>query len=314
MLYALVFNLFIITTFLYVSTSNLLVFFLLYECLIIPPFLFAYFIAPGRQSIRALPYFIIQAQAGSLLVLCAVVYIVAVSGCLNFFSLQGFGFTDTETFCLYLALFLGFGLKVPVWPFHYWWIRTYVGAPGVLSMYLSGFLSKSALYGFYKISSIFLPSASTALFIVIASVGVANTLLWMRRYIDLKELATYGTVQEANLVYLVLCWGDASSAILGIIFSATHALLSVLIFFITDCVHMGYKIRSIGEAHNMAPLAVSLSLPIIPIVMFFIGLPIDIKFVGEFYLFSALIENSPVICVITILMTISFRIIKVINR
>ena len=48
-------------------------------------------------------------------------------------------------------MFLGFGFKVPIWPFHYWLTKTHVEAPSGFSMYLSGFLVKTALYGFYKV-------------------------------------------------------------------------------------------------------------------------------------------------------------------
>lgn len=173
------FNFFVIIVYLYVSVSNLLVFFLLYECLLIPSFLFVYFVSPSRRAIQASLYFIIWTQVGSFLVLCAVAYIVAVSGCFNFFSLRSFRFTDVEVFYLYLALFLGFGFKVPIWPFHYWLTKTHVEAPSGFSIYLSGFLVKSALYGFYKISNIFILPVNTSFFVTVALVGVLDSSLKM---------------------------------------------------------------------------------------------------------------------------------------
>ena len=57
--YIFAFNTFILIVYLYVTTSNILIFFLLYECLLLPSFLFVYFVSPSRRAIQASLYFII---------------------------------------------------------------------------------------------------------------------------------------------------------------------------------------------------------------------------------------------------------------
>merc|ERR1711959_323388 len=108
------FNIFVLIVYLYVSVSNILLFFLLYECLLIPSFLFVYFVSPSRRAIQASLYFVIWTQIGSFLVLCVVVYMVTISGHFDFFSLKYFKFSEYETLYLYIFLFLGFGFKVPI--------------------------------------------------------------------------------------------------------------------------------------------------------------------------------------------------------
>lgn len=108
------FNIFVLIVYLYVSISNIVIFFLLYECLLIPSFLFVYFVSPSRRAIQASLYFVIWTQIGSFLVLCTVVYIIAVSGHFDFFAIKYFRFTNYEVLYLYLFLFLGFGFKVPI--------------------------------------------------------------------------------------------------------------------------------------------------------------------------------------------------------
>lgn len=72
-------------------------------------------------------------------------------------------------------------------------------------MYLSGFLVKTALYGFYKYTSILGIGINTTLFVVIASIGIVDASIKMFSQVDLKKLVAFCTVQEMNMIYLMLC-------------------------------------------------------------------------------------------------------------
>jgi len=112
-------NIFVLIVFLFVSTNNVLLMFLLYELLLVPSFLLVFYISPSRKSTQASLYFVIWTQIGSFLVLCVVLYIIMSSGCTSIFLIKNFIFSDVETLLLSIFLFFGFGFKVPVWPFHY---------------------------------------------------------------------------------------------------------------------------------------------------------------------------------------------------
>jgi formate hydrogenlyase subunit 3/multisubunit Na+/H+ antiporter MnhD subunit len=72
-------------------------------------------------------------------------------------------------------------------------------------MYLSGFLVKTALYGFYKYTSIIGTGLNTTLFITITGVGAIDASIKMFSQVDLKKLVAFCTVQEMNLIYMMLC-------------------------------------------------------------------------------------------------------------
>jgi len=294
--YIFTFNIFVVIVYLYTTTSNLLLFFLFYEFLLIPSFLFVYFVSPSRRAIQASIYFVIWTQLGSLLVLSACSYIIYVVGSSEFDIIRRFYFSQTETYILYSLLFFGFGFKVPIWPFHYWLTKTHVEAPSGFSIYLSGFLVKSALYGFYKISTLLSFEFNTSFFILITLLGVFDSSLKMWGQTDIKKLVAYGTIQEMNLIYLVFCWGDSSIIIAGIIFTATHAFLSCLMFYLVDCVYRRYHTRSIVEINGILHITPNLAVSILFMTVFFAGLPGTIKFISEFYIFSSFLEISPVMC------------------
>lgn len=290
------FHIFLVIVYLYTTTNNLLLFFLFYEFLLIPSFLFVYFVSPSRRAIQASLYFVIWTQIGSFLVFCSCVYIIGLVGTTDFFYIKKFKFTSFESTLIYILLFFGFGFKVPIWPFHYWLTKTHVEAPSGFSIYLSGFLVKSALYGFYKLSNLLSFDINTTVFLIICFFGVLDSSLKMWGQTDLKKLIAYGTIQEMNLIYLVFCWGDSNSILIGILFSATHAFLSALMFFIVDCLYRRFHTRSLVEVNGILHVTPNLGISIIFMCVFFAGLPGTIKFISEFYLFSGLLESSALVC------------------
>lgn len=294
--YLLTFNLFLLIVYVYASVSNILIFFMCYEFLLLPSFLIVYFVSPSRRAIQASLYFVIWTQLGSVLVLIAVSYILSITGLYNFSDLKYFNFSNTESTIIVWLLFIGFGIKVPIWPFHYWITKTHVEAPSGFSIYLSGFLVKTALYGFYKLNTCIFTDIDSSIFIAVCIMGVIDSSLKMWGQTDLKKLVAYGTIQEMNLIYLTFCWGDSYAILGGIIFTITHALLSALMFFIVDCIYRRYHTRSILEVNGILHITPNLGLAILFMLIFFSGLPGTIKFISEFYIFSGLLEFSPTIC------------------
>ena len=69
-------------------------------------------------------------------------------------------------------------------------------------------------------------------------------------------------------------------------------------FFIVDCIYRRYRTRSIIEINGILHLTPNLGIAIILMVVFFAGLPGTIKFISEFYLFSAFFEISPFMCIL----------------
>ena len=286
-------NAFIIIVYFYVFSTNLLLFFLFYEFLLIPSFLIVYFVSPSRRAIQASLYFLIWTQIGSFLVLVVIAYLVSVVGSSDFSSIKLYNFSYKESFLVYLFLFLGFGFKVPLWPFHYWLTKTHVEAPAGFSMYLSGFLVKSAVYGFYKITNLLGNDINTTIFSTICIIGIVDSSLKMWGQTDLKKLVAYGTIQEMNLIFLTFCWGDSNAILGGILFSATHGALSALMFYIVDCLQRRFNSRNVVEISGVLQITPMLGIAIITMCVLYAGLPGTLKFTCEFYIFCGLFELTP---------------------
>ncbi len=291
-------NFLVLVIYLFTVTNDFLFFFLLYESLMIPSFLFVYYTSTYKRGNQASTYFLIWTQLGSFLVLCAIGYIIVVTGSTTFNSLRYVVFTKSEIWFIYFLIFLGFGFKIPIWPFHYWLTKTHVEAPAGFSIFLSGFLVKSAVYGFYRISNLLGGSLDTSFFSIFAVMGVLDASFKMWGQIDLKKLVAYCTIQEMSLLYLVFIWGDTLCFIGGVMLCITHALLSPLMFFLVDCIQRRYKSRLVSELSGIIHTTPNLGIALIIMVIMYSGLPGTIKFVSELYIYTGLIESAPFTCLL----------------
>ena len=299
--YSYIFNLFILIVLIFTSVTNIIIFFLFYEFLLLPSFIFVFFVSPSRRAIQASFYFLIWTQIGSFIVLFVLSYIIIISNSYNFFTLKHFNFSQIEILYIYIFLFLGFGIKVPIWPFHYWITKTHVEAPSGFSIYLSGFLVKSALYGFYKITNSLNFLFNTSFFCIICIIGVIDASIKMWGQTDLKKLIAYCTIQEMNLIFLLFCFGDLFLKEIGFLFSLTHAFLSALMFFIVDCIYRRFHSRSILQVNGIISFLPNLSLAIFFMCIFFAGLPGTLKFSIEFCIFNNILDVSIMLSILLLI-------------
>ena len=286
------FNYFLLVVYLFVSINDVLGLFICYELLVLPSFFFVYFISYTRKALQASLYFIVWTQVGSLLVLIGCLYLINLTGDSSFSAVRHFHFQGSELLILYLLFFFGFGFKFPIWPFHYWLTKTHVEAPSGFSIYLSGFLVKSALFGFFTLTNLFCAELNTALFGVVAFLGAIDASLKMWGQSDLKKLVAYCTIQEMNLIVVAFLLGDTKLTMAGIMFSAAHAFLSTLMFYLVDCIYRRTHSRNVYQVQGLLHRTPNLGIAIFIMCVLYAGLPGTIKFSCEFFIFSALSESS----------------------
>lgn len=165
-------------------------------------------------------------------------------------------------------------------------------SPSGFSIYLSGFLVKSALFGFFKIINLINYEINTVFFVVITMLGALDASFKMWGQSDIKKLVAYCTVQEMNLIFFLFLVGDINFINLGILFTVTHAFLSVLMFFLVDCIYRRFHTRSIYNLNGLLIDTPNLSICIILMIIFFSGFPGTLKFICEFYIFFNLSSFS----------------------
>ena len=293
-------NFFVLIVHGFVFSTSMLNMFVYYELLLIPSLLFIVYVGYTQRSMQSCVYFVLWTQFGSLLVLIAIVNIYYSCQSFSFFDATSHTFTKNESTYLFFLIFLGFGIKIPIWPAHYWLTKTHVEASSSFSIFLSGFLVKSALFGFYKFTNILNIDILTSWCFVIAAIGCIDSSLKMWGQTDLKKLVAYCTIQEMNLILLCFCLGNSYFISCGVLFCLTHAFLSALMFFIVDCIYKRFHSRSIVNVFGLAHLTPNLSVVIFFMTIFFSGVPGTLKFLVEINLYCFLFEISQLLTIVLI--------------
>lgn len=281
---------------LFVNESNTLNLFFYYELFLLPSFFIVYFLSPNRRSILAAVYFLTWTQFGSLLVLVGVLKLQSIHGGYSFET----GVVTRDTTAALLIL-LGFGIKIPMWPFYYWLTKTHVEASSFFSIYLSGFLVKTAVYLFVKFYSALDATNLGFIFLSLFVVGVVDSSIKMWHQTDLKKLIAYTTVQEMNLLVIPILFNDVAGEVIVALFVATHCILSSLLFFYIDVVTKRFATRSTSQITGLVHVMPTFSAVMFATWLGFTGLPYTIKFTLELWIFTSLLTTNALVFIILII-------------
>lgn len=122
-------------------------------------------------------------------------------------TIELFGTTWSFSKVFFWAMFLGFAIKVPVFPFHTWLPHAHVQAPTAVSVILAGVLLKMGTYGFLRISFPIFPESAVAFADIIAILGLINVLygaFCAMAQNDIKRLVAYSSVSHMGFVMMGL--------------------------------------------------------------------------------------------------------------
>jgi len=289
---ALVFPIFL---YFFLFYKNIFIFFFFYECFVIPSICIILFFSPNRRFLMANIYFIMWTQVGSFLVLLAIMYIYLVY---NTVYIQQI--TNSLPLAISLFIFFGFGVKIPVWPFHFWLTKTHVEAPTFFSIYLSGFLVKTALIGLILFVGVFHVIVNY-LAIIIAIIGIIDATFKIMAQVDIKKVVAYATIQEMNIIVLFIFFNNSSSYIYMNFFVLTHTILSTLLFYFVDILYKRFKARTISSVNGLLANNNFIGLTLVMLVILYLGFPGSIKFYLEVKLFMWVLFINKYLFIILIL-------------
>lgn len=193
-------------------------FYVYWEVMLIPMF-FLIAIWGGENKEYAAIKFFLYTFFGSILMLVGMVALYYVTGqqtdSFNILALSGgkfmqttvtiFGYTFSFSKLFFVAMFIGFAIKVPIFPFHTWLPHAHVQAPTAVSVILAGVLLKMGTYGFLRISFPIFPAASVYFSTAIAWLGLINVLygaFCAMAQTDVKRLIAYSSVSHMGFVML----------------------------------------------------------------------------------------------------------------
>jgi proton-translocating NADH-quinone oxidoreductase chain M len=283
------------------SVLDVFLFYIFFEGILIPMFLMIGLWGSRERKIRAVYLLFFYTLVGSLLMLVGILYMLSVVGTLNIEYLMSYDFTLEEQCWLWLAFFLSFASKIPMFPFHVWLPEAHVEAPTVGSVLLAGILLKLGVYGFLRFSlTLFLLGSLyfSPLVYLLSVLGVIFASMSAIRQTDIKRIIAYSSVAHMNLVTL----GIFSFNIIGlegsILQSISHGFVSGAMFFLVGILYNRYHSRLLYYYGGLVHMMPIYSILLLIFTMANIALPGTSSFVGEFLLLTGIYKVNIISCIV----------------
>ena len=193
--------------------------------------------------------------------------------------------TTTAAWLIYGAMFLGFAVKVPMWPLHTWLPDAHTAAPTVGSVLLAAILLKLGSYAFIRISIPIMPEMSQTwapAIAILAVIGIIYGSLACLAQTDMKRLIAFSSVGHMGFVMLGIATLTDIGINASIIGMVAHGLITGLLFFLAGSMSHRYHTREMARLGGNQKL-----MPVMGTILGFtamasLGLPGLAGFWGEF--------------------------------
>jgi len=289
------------------ASLDLFLFYVFWEVMLIPMY-FLIGVWGGNRRIYAAMKFVLYTMIGGVLMLVAIISLYFMHGnatgdytfsypvILNALATGRMILTPNVELFLFLAFFLAFAIKVPLFPFHTWLPDAHVEAPTAGSVLLAGVMLKMGTYGLVRFSLPFFPKMShlfAPYISMLAIVGIIYGALVAMVQPDVKKLVAYSSVSHLGFVVLGI-FSFTTQGMEGAVYQMlNHGISTGALFLLVGMIYERRHTRSIEEfgglAHRM-PLFAGVFL-IVSLSSF--GLPGLNGFVGEFLILLGTFRYFP---------------------
>lgn len=288
------------------SARDIILFYIFFEFTLIPLFLLIGVWGSEERRYAAIKFFLFT-LAGSLLTFLGLLTIVlwhyfhSDPAVLTFSipaltaALAASPIDPQVQLWIFLALFAGFAIKVPLFPLHTWLPLAHVQAPTAGSVVLAGVLLKIGTYGFLRFSLPMLPDAAAACMPWILWLSVAGILygaLVALAQSDMKRLIAYSSVSHLGFCMLGLFAANRLGTQGGVLQMVNHGLSTGGLFAIIGMIYERYHTREIRQLGGLAQRVPILAFFMLLFTFSSIGLPGLNGFAGELLILIGMFQRG----------------------
>ncbi|SFV90980.1 NADH-ubiquinone oxidoreductase chain M [hydrothermal vent metagenome] len=282
-----------------------IIFYLFWELSLVP---MLYIIGAwgGPLRVYASIKFFLYTFMGSLIMLVGMLYVAYVYH--NLTGVWSFSITDWYSLVLpvntqlwlFAAFFLGFAIKVPMFPFHTWLPYAHGQAPTIGSVILAAVLLKMGTYGFVRFSLPMFPDASVMMITPIAVISIVMiiyTAMVAYAQKDMKQVIAYSSVSHMGIIMLGI-FALNSEGIGGSVFQMlSHGIVSGALFMLVGVIYDRRHTKLMSEFGGLAAVMPKYAVIFGIMLMASVGLPLTIGFVGEFLVLLGFYNVSPIMTI-----------------
>ena len=213
---------------------------------------------------------------------------------------------------VFLGLFLGFAIKVPVWPFHTWLPDAHVEAPTPISVILAAVLLKMGGYGFFRISHPIMPQAARDfawMFVWLGVIGIVYGAFVAMAQTDFKKMVAYSSVSHMGFILLGMS-AFTIEGFTGAYFQMfSHGILTGGMFLLVGVLYDRAHTRDLNSFGGLGVIMPKYGFMLSIFALGSLGLPFMSGFVAEFFTFLGVFpvyKTFTIAAVLTIVITAAY--------
>jgi NADH-quinone oxidoreductase subunit M len=270
--------------------QDLFLFYVFWEVSLVPMYFLIGIWGHDRRIYAAVKFFL-YTMAGSMLMLVAIIYLYNKTGTFSYPVLLDklasgqLMFTSQEQILLFLAFFIAFAIKVPLFPLHTWLPDAHVEAPTAGSIMLASVMLKMGTYGILHFCLPLFPVAAhrcASWIAVLAIIGILYGALVAMVQPNMKKLVAYSSVSHLGFVVLGI-FSFTQIGFDGAVYQMlNHGISTGALFLLVGFLYERRHSLEISDYGGVASVAPWLSTAFLITTLASIGLPVLNNFVGEF--------------------------------
>jgi NADH-quinone oxidoreductase subunit M len=258
----------------------------------------------GPLRIYASIKFFLYTFTGSLVMLVGMLFMAyfyyQATGTWSFAILDWYRLVLPESYqaWLFAAFFLGFAIKVPMFPFHTWLPYAHGQAPTIGSVILAAILLKMGTYAFIRFSLPMFPDASVLFMFpiaIIAVIMIIYTAMVAYAQEDIKQVVAYSSVSHMGVIILGTFALNVEGITGSIFLMIGHGVVSGALFLLVGVIYDRRHTKLMSEFGGLATVMPRYATIFGIMMMASVGLPLTINFVGEFLSFLGFYQQSHMI-------------------
>jgi NADH-quinone oxidoreductase subunit M len=238
--------------------TDFLLFFIFWELELIPMYFLIAIWGAGRKEYSALKY-VLYTLLGGAFILAGILILYFATGSLDMVNLINSDLTEvlkTGSLALTFAFFfIGFAIKLPVFPFHTWLPDAHTDAPTAVSVVLAGTLLKMGGYAMIRINTAMFPDEALKFAPIILVLAVINVIYGgaiTLKQTDIKRLIAYSSISHMGFVLLGIFALGQISLVGATLQMVSHGVITGLLFAIVGVVMHNSHERSIPKLGGLA--------------------------------------------------------------